>query len=170
MWVWLNSNAGAFQAVSATVTALVTVILVFITARYVGLTKTLAETASAQMQALGTAAESRRRELRARAEFLLFALRSLPDPSRRQTTETRVKWEDTFDFDRFVTLAAEVSSSASSNAATVVSEMTWLADRASSIPGSPMEDYWKFFSSAEWNNRVIGVRRALEQICEKAGP
>jgi hypothetical protein len=58
MWLWLNANANAVLAISAAITAGVTLVLVLITARYVGLTKKLADTALGQLEAQGGGSQS----------------------------------------------------------------------------------------------------------------
>ena len=49
-WTWLNCNAGAVQAISSIVIAGFTFVLVFITNKYVKLTKKLSDIASFELK------------------------------------------------------------------------------------------------------------------------
>src|ERR1035437_9142718 len=50
MWQWLNSNAGAIQGIAAAIVAILTGILVWVTAQYVRLTRELVEAGNATLR------------------------------------------------------------------------------------------------------------------------
>ena len=79
MWHWLNIDSPAIEAATSIVSVLVTVVFVSITARYVALTKGLAEAANAELLRQIEASKARRRELASQISFLRSAVDSLPD-------------------------------------------------------------------------------------------
>jgi len=121
---WLNANAGAIQAISSVFGIVVTTVLVIITARYVGLTKTLAEAANAQSKARSAELEARRQELKSMVSLLSSALESVPAASPRADTDRKMRnatSTDDFDFGRFRQLSAQQDPKLGEYAATVES-------------------------------------------------
>jgi hypothetical protein len=169
MLAWLNANAGAVQAFGSIVVAVATVVLVIITARYVALTRTLADAAAAQITAQAAAAKARRGELQAAVHFLQFALKSLPNSSERGAANEMIRTSiptDDFDFGRFRELSTEIGAGAA--AVVVESNMKSFNARITQIreidevqrgPG-----YWQEFDWRTWNNALIDVREALDVI------
>src|SRR5208283_1486858 len=169
MWHWLNSNASAIEAITSIASVLVTVVLAFITARYVVLTKTLAEAANAQLLGQVEASRARRRKLASHINFLLEIIESLPDSSRWSQADSIMRnstnWDD-FDFADFRALASEVSDAASSYAALVESKMRWMAERVNEIKSTPSaHGYdWRAFRRPEWDEALRVARHALGSI------
>jgi hypothetical protein len=171
----LNAYSGSVQAIS-------TVILVIVTICYVGLTWRLANAATEQIQARARAMAARRRELTAHTKFLLEALRSLPFSSDANTFSGErsigtqkmvsfVRWDD-FDFNRFVMLAAEVSSRAGESAAIVRIKMPPLSRRLTSGAGIPArgEIYWGSpWPHQEWDDDIHAAWAAVDQVRSDAG-
>lgn len=169
---WLDCHASAIQAVTAIVTALATIVLVAVTARYVRLTGKLVDTAAAQLRALAEAQRTRRQELRSSMERLMLALASLPISFQRQQADQMIRdsgsWND-FDFGRFRTLAAEVSTRAGSNAAVVEVKMKYLADQIDKVKQVPVLTgvSWGTFAWAPWEIAINDARARLEAILKE---
>src|SRR5260370_5887465 len=120
MWHWLNTNAGAIQVIASILNFLalpasgaVTIALVYYTRRYVGLTKSLAETANAELLSREETRRARRRELESFVRSLLNTLEPLevhgtPGLETLEKTMRSSKGLDWADFERFTILAAEV--------------------------------------------------------------
>jgi hypothetical protein len=173
MWQCLNTYASAIQAVSAVVGVAATVVLVWITARYVPLTKVLADAATAQLQAQSAEARAKRRELEADVNILGLALKSLPDASRQASADQVIRdsiTTDGFDFGRFRTLAAERGPQVGNYAAVVESKMKWLGDRVKAVKNTPyLTGYdWRSFDWKSWNGAINEVREALTLISTEA--
>jgi hypothetical protein len=81
VWDWLNDNSGAMQAIASVASVAVTIVLVIITARYVRLTKGLAEAANDELRRQNEASKARRRELASQIKFLRDVLATLPNPA-----------------------------------------------------------------------------------------
>jgi hypothetical protein len=169
VWHWLNLNATAIEAATSIVSALVTAVLVFITARYVALTKQLAEAANAELLRQNEASKARRRELESQISFLRSALESLPDRDNWSHADRLIRnstgW-DTFDFAKFRARASEVSEAAASCAATVELKMRWMAELASSVKSTPLgRGYnWNSFPRDDWDHARLATREALTSI------
>jgi hypothetical protein len=108
---WLNTNAGAVQAMSSVLIAMLTVFLVCVTYRYMRLTRVLAEAATEQLRSQREAAHARQTELAAEIEFWRAELDSFPQDSRpaqqEQEREHALALRD-YDFSGFIKLASEV--------------------------------------------------------------
>lgn len=169
MWHWLNSNSGAMQAIASVASVAVTVVLVFITARYVALTKGLAEAANAEAHRQIEASKARRRELASEIGFLRDALATLPNHTNWSHADAMMRnstgWDD-FDFGAFRKLSSEISDAASSGAATIESNMRWLADQVKAVKSTPTGTgyRWDSFPVREWNNAMLAAPEALKSI------
>ena len=174
MWAWLNTYASAIQAITAVVGAAATIVLVYITARYVVLTKKMADIATAQSEARAEMARVRRRELRASINRLDQALKTLPVPSQQSMADTMVRtsigWSD-FDFGRLRSLAAEVSDRAGERATVVESCMNVLADQVNSVRSVPVQGGydWGKFPWEAWNRALMDARFGLDAMREELG-
>lgn len=169
MWHWLNINSTAIEAGTSIVTALATVVLVFITARYVALTKGLAEAANAELFRQIEASKARRRELASQIEFLCSALDSLPDRNNWKQADRLMRsstgWGN-FDFEKFRAHASEISDAAASCAATVEAKMGWMADLVNKVKATPpgLGYDWDAFPRDKWHDALRAARDALASI------
>jgi hypothetical protein len=169
VWHWLNINSTAIEAGTSIVTALATVVLVFITVRYVALTKGLAEAANAELFRQIEASKGRRRELASQISFFRSALDSLPDRNNWNQADrlmrSSIGWEN-FDFAKFRAHASEISDAAASCAATVEAKMRWMAELVNSVKATPLGlGYnWNAFPRDEWDLALLAARNALASI------
>lgn len=167
MWHFLNSNAGAIQAIAALTTSLVTVVLVFITWRYVRLTRRLAEAASAEMSFHEEAETEKWRELNAYTKLIRGLLSGLPASEQGADRAIRQapSWESG-DVMRLQRLAARLDRHAGERAAIVVTAMTWLAERLHEVKSKdPAEGYdWSTFPWNRWRKEIETARAALDAI------
>jgi hypothetical protein len=169
---WLNQNAGAIQAIAAIVSLIVTFVLVVITGRYVRLTRTLAESANAQVRAQAEARDTRRHDLAANIGVLQRALASIPAgnvPNVEQRIRNSIDWSD-FDFGHFRTLASEVSRPAAHAAAEIESDMGRLQAIIAEIKSTPLgRGYdWSRFPWAEWELIMHRkLQRAISTLLEE---
>jgi hypothetical protein len=165
----LNSNAGAMQAVASFLSVAVTLVLVIITARYVRLTKGLAEAANVEGIRQNEASKARKRDLASQIKFLRDAVATLPNATNWSHADALMRnstgWEN-FDFGAFRRLAAEISDAASSGAASVETNMRWMADHVKAVKKTPLRmGYdWNSFPQREWNNAMHDAPEALASI------
>lgn len=171
MWDWIN--ASTIQAVSSVLSVIVTAVLVGITVRYVALTRTLAEAASAQLRSQAEAAAARRRGLQSEITLLINLLDSLPGSGEQGMAdkllrERTIEWAD-FDFRLFRMAASEVSLEAGQRASVVEAKMKWLGERVRSIKSvDPRIGFdWSNFDWREWNNAGLDVRESLQEIARR---
>jgi len=175
VWHWLNINSTAIEAATSIVSVLVTVVLVFITARYVALTKQLAEAANAELLRQIEASTARRRELASQISFLGSALDSLPDRDNWNQADrlmrTSTDW-DNFDFAKLRACASEISEAAASWAATLESKMRWIAELVNSVKLTPSgRGYdWTNFPRERWEQALLATRQALDSISKQLSP
>ncbi len=167
MWEFLNSNAAAIQAIAALTTALVTMVLVLITWRYVRLTQRLAEAAKAELMFHEEAEAEKWRELNAYTKLIRDLLSGLP--VREQDAERAMRqaasWE-AGDLMRLQRLAARLDRLAGEHAAVVVTAMTWLGERLHEVKAAdPSEGVnWTKFPWSRWQREMNGARTALDAI------
>ncbi len=169
MWHFLNSNAGAIQAMAAFVTALVTIVLALITWQYVRLTQRLAEAASAEMTFHEEAEAEKWRELNAHTKLIRGLLSGLPagpqDADRRMRQAT--SWE-AGDLMRLQRLAARLDRRAGERAAAVVTAMTWLGERLREVKAAdPSSAYeWSRFPWGRWQKEAETANAGLDTIAQ----
>jgi len=169
VWHWLNINSTAIEAGTSIVTALATVVLVFITARYVALTKGLAEAANAELFRQIEASKAQQRDLAGQIRFLRSALDSLPDWNNWNQADCLMRsstgW-DNFDFAKFRAHASEISDAAASCAATVEAKMRWMAELVNSVKATPLgRGYnWHVFPRHDWDHALLAAQDALASI------
>jgi hypothetical protein len=150
LWPFLNANAGSIQAVAAVVSGLATIVLIFITAKYVRLTGNLASAAATQITFHKEAEVARLNELGTCLKLASMILASLP--IEQAGADLRMKqslsW-DGLDFRRFQELAAGLGPVEGKHAAIAVGAMTYLRDRAQEVKAAvPIQGYnWVQF---EW--------------------
>ncbi len=167
MWHFLNANAGAIQAMASLATSIVTLVLVFITWRYVRLTGRLAEAATAEMVFREEAGAEKWRELNAHTKLIRGMLSGLPvteqDADRRMRQVT--SWEPA-DVMRLQRLAARLDRGAGERAAAVVAAMTWLGERVREVKNSdPEAGYdWAAFPWSRWRKETETATRGLDDI------
>ncbi len=167
MWQFLNANAGAIQAIAALTTSLVTVVLVFITWRYVRLTRRLAEAASVQMSFHQEAEAEKWRELNAYTKLIRGLISALPereqDPDRAM--RQAASWEPG-DVKRLQRLAARLDRRAGERAAAIVAAMTWLGERVREVKetGSADQYDWAKFPWGRWRKELSTAREGLDAI------
>ncbi len=167
MWHFLNSNAGAIQAMAALVTALVTMMLALVTWQYVRLTQRLAEAASAEMTFHEEAEAEKWRELDGYTKLirdLLSGLPGGPDDADRRMRQA-ASWEPG-DLMRLQRLAARLDRRAGERAAAVVTAMTWLGERLREVKGvDPAAEYdWSKFPWDRWRKEGEAARASLDLI------
>jgi hypothetical protein len=156
MWHWLNGNSGAMQAIA-------TFVLVIITARYVSLTKGLAEAANAESLRQKEGSNARRRELASQIGVLRSALDLLPNPKNFRVDKVihSVGWEK-FDFGAFRKLASEVSDSVASSAATVEAEVQRMGEIVKSLKLISDKGFrWDDLPQVEWDDAMRATQSAL---------
>lgn len=144
MWEALNENAPAVQALASLATLIVTGVFARVTWRYVQLTNRLADAASEQLRFQQEATRAKWHELWGYVKLLNRALSELPDETRRATRDKDIRsaflWDQS-DLARFQSLAAQLGSLPGTNAALVVSSMSWLRDRVEEVRAVPRERY-----------------------------
>ncbi len=167
MWHFLNSNAGAIQAMAALTTSLVTVVLVAITWQYVRLTQRLAEAATVEMVVHEEAEAEKWRELNAYTKLIRGLLSGLP-PDRegaQRAMRQATSWEPG-DVMRLQRLAARLDRRAGERAASIAAAMTWLGERVREVkntdPDGPYD--WSAFPWDRWRKEIDTARRALDDI------
>jgi hypothetical protein len=156
------------QAIASVASVAVTVVLVVITARYVRLTKGLAEAANAELLRQIEASKARRRELASQVEVLRSALDVLPNGKNYKVNELfwgSVSWDD-FDFGAFRKLASEVTDAAASYAATVESEMRRMEEMLASLKSITKGKAftWDTFPQVDWDTSMRATGHALASI------
>ena len=160
-------HAPSIQAVAALVTSLVTGVLVFITWRYVRLTRRLAEAAHAEMLFHEEAEAEKWRELNAYTKLVRGLISGLPvggqgaDGAMRQAPS----WE-IGDVVRLQRLAARLDRSAGERAAAVVTAMTWLGERLREVKSSGSADGfdWSKFPWDRWKKELSTAKGGLDLI------
>ncbi len=167
MWDFLNANAGAIQAVAALVSALVTVVLVYITWRYVRLTQRLAEAASAEMSFHEEAEAEKWRELNAYTKLIRSLISGLPAAEQGAVRIMRQapSWEPG-DVMRLQRLAARLDRRAGERAAAVVTAMTWLGERLHEVKTADPDaaSDWSRFPWGRWRQEIERATRGLDAI------
>ncbi len=171
MWHLLNSNAAAIQAVAALTTSLVTVVLVFITWRYVRLTQRLAEAASAEMSFHEEAEAEKWRELNAYTKLIRGLIAGLPtgEAGAGRVMRQAASWEPG-DLARLQRLAARLDRRTGERAAAVVTSMTWLGERLRDAKADDAEDHdWSKFPWDRWRRELQTARDGLDAIASTVG-
>ncbi len=167
IWGFFNANAAAIQAMASIVTAAVTVALVVVTWRYVHLSARIAEAARAELLFHEEEEAEKWRELNAQTRLIRALLSTLPAEDRGADALARqaVSW-DQADVARLQRLAARLDRSAGERAATVVTAMTWLAERVREIKSAdPESGYnWAEFPWARWTREIATARSGLDAI------
>jgi len=163
---WLDTHAGAVQALAALATVFLTLALVGATAWYVGLTR-------ASLAATKGEAEAQRRGRRRRFFVMAAHLQDLVGrlPNERNETGIReaILWNED-EVGQLLLLAPEVRLEAALAAATAVTSLRWLADRVRRVQesrsGAGVE--WGFL--ADWSGQLRSARSALARIADFATP
>jgi hypothetical protein len=175
---WLNSNAGAIQALSSVAVVLLTGALFLITRRYVNLTHSLL---LGQLEVVA----ARRRELRSQIEVLRAFLAALPTPEDQRLAGVILDHSSDlrdFPFNRFRALASRVSLEAGSQAVEAENHLMWLLNLIRGIratprpfPRSPNEPLgpeskgydWKSFPGQDYFTHVRFAMLPLNKIVEQ---
>lgn len=174
MLEWLNTNGTAIQAIAAIVGAFSTAVLTVLTWRYVRLTRSLSQIASAQMRHLETAAaaatEQARRSLGTLALRLHAQLSLLDAAEVRQDAVRRfagITNEDTSELERLARVVGDPSLTHASVAAVSLRWLLGLFTRISST--NPGHGYQLEPSEAEIYARCMReAHQALEAIVADA--
>lgn len=176
MWEALNENAPAVQALASLATLIVTGVFARVTWRYVQLTNRLADAASEQLRFQQEATRAKWHELWGYVKLLNRALSELPDETRRATRDKDIRsaflWDQS-DLARFQSLAAQLGSLPGTNAALVVSSMSWLRDRVEEVRAVPRErgiNYDRDFPWDRWCGELKRARDRLDDVREALKP
>jgi len=163
---FLNRNAAAMQAVSSVVSVLVTVVLVWITAEYVKLTRSLAEAAHQNLEHQREAAQARRRHLHSLLKTLRFMLGQLPADPQHGEHIRRVPICENSDLSELQELSAQVGTQEGQEAALATVSMRWLRDRVEEVRAAePPKGYdWSRFPWDRWQVEYAFARDHLNVI------
>jgi hypothetical protein len=135
---FLNENASAIQAIATVASVVATVVLVAITARYVALTRGLAEAAKAQLIFQREAVESRKRQLVNLVRLLGILLQRIPED---QDGVGRMRYTATWDNDDIAELhrlASELGEEPGKRAAVLVASLRLIKDRIVEVKATPL--------------------------------
>lgn len=162
---WLNSNAGAIQALSSVAIVLLTGVLAAITWQYVKLTNRLL---SGQLKT----AAARRRELRIQLAVLKAFLDALPSPDDQRLSASILDHSNDlrdFSFNRFRELTSRVSTGTALQTAELEGHVIWLVNLLREIRAvPPLTGYrWADFPKRDYDTHVRFAIGALGQIAEQ---
>jgi len=149
---FLNTNAPGIQAVSAIISAIVTVVLVGITWRYVVLTKKIADTAERQLQQLGREEAAKRRQLLTMIKMLRMHLKTLPEEQSKGESMRKATLWDADDLIALQNLAAEVGMAPGQIAAKTGTELRRLSELVTQVKSTnPLQGVrWDQFAWDSW--------------------
>jgi len=167
---WLNSNAPAIQAIAAVVSVIVTVILAYVTTKYVMLTRELVRNGQENLQFIKEERKADLGERKGRLLALIWHLRmiatSLPDtPSKGEQIRSVAFWSESETQElralasTFGTFAAELASEAARYLAT-------LAELGKMVQETPPARgvEWNKFPWERWHAAFQGAERAMTSL------
>jgi hypothetical protein len=163
---WLDTHAGAVQALAALATVFLTLALVGATAWYAVLTRRALAATKAEAQAQRRA---RRRCFFMLASYLEGLVGGLPEVPNETGMREAILWNDD-EVGQLLLLAPEVQLEAALPAATAVTSLRWLADRVRRVQGSRSGagTAWGFLE--DWSGQLRNARSALARIAEFVMP
>ena len=163
---WLNANAPAIQAVSASVTVLVTAILAVITWRYVRLTETLASAASFQRDAQSAARLAEHNELQTYIVVFVMNLVVLPKrpDERDRFLSSAATWSQLIQtLPRFQALTARLGYGEANTAGVVAASLMYIRDRIDDAVRRS-ENNWEDFPWEAWTSQIEGALSGLNEL------
>ncbi|MFC1791053.1 hypothetical protein ACFL0I_01125 [Gemmatimonadota bacterium] len=165
---WLNDNAAAIQALSSFVVVAATIVLVFITWRYVKLTKDLVDSASAQVKALERQYEGKRVQVLNLVRTLRGHLKTLPEEVKAgEAIRSATLWEPG-DVLLLQVVASEIDFEAGRYAALLGSPLSYLRDRSVEVRETPVKRgfSWGTFDWVRWTESLEAARANLRGVWE----
>lgn len=166
MLQFLNSNAGAIQALASCASVLVTLALFIITYRYVRLTQSLAESARKQMSLQVGEREARRLQFTSLATALRELLKDLPhDQAQAEQIRHARTWSDAM-LTGLARLAAEIGPATAADAAVAVGHIRFLQERIESVKKTDQFTGvdWLRFGWDHWLEALYRSREAIDRL------
>ena len=163
---FLNTYAPGIQAVSAILSATVTVVLVVITWRYVKLTQRIAETAERQLEQLSREDETRRRQLLTMVKMLRMHLKTVPkEKSHAESMRKSTLW-DSDELIALQNLAAEVGMKPGQIAAQVGTAMRRLSELITNVKNTNPDSgvRWERFDWDSWDTALDTAEAGLTEL------
>jgi hypothetical protein len=162
---WLNRNAPAVQALASIASVLLAVALVWITGRYVRLTRDVAKAAQEQLRYQKQSGESDVARLLTMVKIFRVAVREFPD---QQQDAERIRDVPLWKHGEVSTLASLAPTVLGRDAHVhhTVQALNWLRDKADEVQQTKRDEgyQWNAFPWTEWTNHVQQARTGLEDL------
>ena len=162
MLAWLDTHAGAVQAIA-------TVVLVGITAWYARLTRKIAQAAAAGAEIQRQAAVAQRLRFLGVVARLELHLTRLPDNPNESKLRNATLWSER-DLDELLALAPNVGELAVIDAQTVALDLRWLAECVLYVKDRPIGSGVDPERLHEWAEHLTRARKSLVTIDNRETP
>jgi hypothetical protein len=165
MLTWLNRNAPAVQAIASIASVCVTLMLAFVTYRYVQLTQSLAEAAHEQLRLQRHSAASEAAQLLTLVDLLSGSVAKCPVNERDGEKIRSIPLWKQSELTRLATLAASVLGP-DTRIHNVIQKLNWIRARLEEVHATtPDAGYdWEKFPFAEWCRELGDTRSLLTQL------